>query len=147
MGANGSIQMYESFRLPPAERPAPVENASLVAAQRRFGFLSGAFNAVLAVWAIILVLTASLEMSPIERYPIENTLRSASKRPLVLIDAKGQTFARRGECVAAPVTVAEFRRSSIATTAWTHAAFCARRGATTRPAAPARAAAPSLSSL
>jgi penicillin-binding protein 1A len=105
--------MSDSLGLPPADRSAPAENASLVAAQRRFGSLSGVFNATVTFWACVLVLAASLEMTPIQRYPLENTLRAATKRPLVLVDSKGQTFARRGECVASPVTIAELPRHFI----------------------------------
>ena len=44
---------------------------------------------------------------PSVRYPIEQTLRPATMRPLVLLGDDGKPFARRGDCMAAPVTLAE----------------------------------------
>ena len=99
--------MLKSFGFARAVLAAWADNASLIVAGRRFGFLSGIVNASLTVAAVIFALAAAVEMSPIERYPLANTLRGATKRPLVLIDAKGQPFAKRGDCVAAPVTLAE----------------------------------------
>ena len=76
-------------------------------ANRRFDLLSGFVNAVVVVSCGILGLIASLEVPPIVRYPIEQTLRPAIKRPLVLLTADGQPFAKRGDCMAAPVTIDE----------------------------------------
>jgi penicillin-binding protein 1A len=79
----------------------------------RFGFLSAFLNSALAACVALLLLAASAQTSPLERYPIENTLRPASKRPLLLLDARGQPFARRGDCVAALATLAELPRHLI----------------------------------
>lgn len=64
-------------------------------------------NATLVISCGILGLIASLDVMPSVRYPIEQTLRPAARRPLVLLGADGQPFARRGDCMAAPVTLAE----------------------------------------
>jgi 1A family penicillin-binding protein len=99
--------------LPPAFDDVRVDQPAPSALRRRFGFLSGVLNAAAVALAVTMGIAASAVVSPIERYPIEHTLRPASKRPLVLMDAKGQAFARRGECVAAPVTLAEMPRHFI----------------------------------
>jgi penicillin-binding protein 1A len=78
-----------------------------VLANRQFHFLSGFANAMVVVSCGILGLIASLEVPPIVRYPIEQTLRPALKRPLVLLAADGKPFAKRGDCMAAPVTIDE----------------------------------------
>lgn len=102
--------MFETSGVPHAVGAALADSPALNAARRRFGFLSGIVNAFFTVAAMILVLAAAVEMSPIERYPLANTMREATKRPLLLLDAKGQPFAKRGDCVAAPVTIAEMPR-------------------------------------
>lgn len=58
-------------------------------------------------------MAATLPKPPSELYPIEATLRQPAKRPLVMLAADGQVFARRGECVAEPVTVGELPRHFI----------------------------------
>jgi penicillin-binding protein 1A len=89
----------------PPREPAP--------ARRPWRFLSGLANAFLVVSLGFLGMAAALPKPPTELYPIESTLRSASKRPLVMLAADGQVFARRGECVAEPVTLAELPRHFI----------------------------------
>ena len=84
-----------------------------VLTNRRFGYLSGFANALAVVSCGILGLVASLDVPPVVRYPIEQTLRPAIKRPLVLLAADGQPFARRGDCMGAPVTIDELPRHFI----------------------------------
>jgi len=96
-------------RFPSLHWPAPpsIPPAVAVFENRQFRFLSGVANALIVVSFGILGLIASLEVPPSVRYPIEQTLRPAIKRPLVLLAADGQTFARRGDCMGAPVTIDE----------------------------------------
>jgi penicillin-binding protein 1A len=69
--------------------------------------LSAAFNAALFGLVTLLVLASLLPAAPHVQYPIEQTLRPAVKRPLLLIGADGRPFAKRGECVDRPVRLAE----------------------------------------
>ena len=57
--------------------------------------------------------TAAFEATLDERYPVEQTLRSPARLPLVLISADGQPFAKRGECIAEPITLNELPRHFI----------------------------------
>ncbi len=85
-------------------------NVQSVVTRRRFGFLSGIGNAALVASAGLLGLVASLPEPPYQQYPIENTVRPAVKRPLLLIGDDGKPFAKRGECVAEPVKLDELPR-------------------------------------
>jgi penicillin-binding protein 1A len=119
--------MYEPFEFPHSWSPAPgtaretapkiaTETAparETVPARRPWGFLSGLANAFLIVSLGFLGMAAALPKPPTELYPIESTLRQPAKRPLVMLAADGQIFARRGECVAEPVTLAELPRHFI----------------------------------
>ncbi len=58
-------------------------------------------------------LIVAYEAPPSEQYPIEQTLRSAAKRPLVLLMADGEPFARREGCVAEAVTLEQVPRHLI----------------------------------
>ncbi len=98
--------MSEGFGLPyPPRRSFVPENS--VRPCRRYGVLSGFANGLLTVSLCLLGMSVAVETPLNERYPVENTLRPAGKRPLVLIAADGQRFAERGECVAEPVTLSE----------------------------------------
>ncbi|MBX2806477.1 MAG: PBP1A family penicillin-binding protein [Hyphomicrobiales bacterium] len=68
-------------------------------------FLSRLSNAAVVLGLGLAGLAASFPQRVYEAYPLENTLRPAADRPLLLIDANGEPFARRGDCTAAPVTV------------------------------------------
>jgi 1A family penicillin-binding protein len=83
----------------------PVEILESEIARRRLGYLSGFSNALMVVAACFLGLVASLATPLLQQFPIEDTLRPAQKRPLLLISSDGQPFARRGDCVAEPVTL------------------------------------------
>jgi penicillin-binding protein 1A len=98
--------MSEGFGLPYPPRRSSVPESSAPAA-RGYGVLSGFANGLLTVSLCLLGMSVAVETPLHERYPVENTLRPAGKRPLVLIAADGQRFAERGECVAEPVTLAE----------------------------------------
>lgn len=76
-------------------------------ARRLAGFLSGLSNAILIGGGALLGPVLAFETTLSERYPIEHTLRSPAKVPLELISADGQLFAKRGECMAEPVTLDE----------------------------------------
>jgi penicillin-binding protein 1A len=97
-------------RFPSLHWPAPPSIPPSVLENRQFHFLSGVANALIVVSFGILGLIASLEVPPSVRYPIEQTLRPASKRPLVLLAADGQPFAKRGDCMAPPVKIDELPR-------------------------------------
>jgi penicillin-binding protein 1A len=90
---------------PPETQPAPA--APPAAAGGAFRFLSGLSNAILIGGAALLWPVLAFETALSERYPIERTLRTPAKLPLVLIGADGQPFARRGECMAEPVALNE----------------------------------------
>ena len=105
--------MNEPNELPPPTQPAPVPVAQSAAAGRLVGFLSGLSNAILIGGIALLGAAAALEASLDGRYPIEHTLRSPAKLPLALISADGQLFAKRGECIAEPVTLNELPRHFI----------------------------------
>jgi penicillin-binding protein 1A len=98
--------MSEGFSLPYPPRRSPVPESSARAAGR-YGILSGLANGLMTVSLCLLGMSVAVETPLNERYPVENTLRPAGKRPLVLIAADGQRFAERGECVAEPVTLPE----------------------------------------
>jgi penicillin-binding protein 1A len=102
--------MNEPNELPPTTQPAPEPIGQATAARRMFGFLSGLSNAILIGGGALLGSVVSFETTLNERYPIAHTLRSPTKPPLVLISADGQPFAKRGECMAEPVTLDELPR-------------------------------------
>jgi penicillin-binding protein 1A len=64
-------------------------------------------NGLMVVSLGLLGIAAAMVTPPSQRYPLESTIRPASKRPLVLLAADGQPFAKRGDCVAEPATLAE----------------------------------------
>jgi penicillin-binding protein 1A len=99
--------MYEPFGFPRAYSPPPVEAPKAARAKRPLRFLSGLANGFLIVSLGFLGMASALTVAPYKLYPLESTLRPASKRPLVMRAADGEVFARRGECVAEPVTVQE----------------------------------------
>jgi penicillin-binding protein 1A len=105
--------MIIPVRSPSLRWPAPPPIPPSLLENRSFGFLSGFANALIVVSCGTLGLVASLEIPPSVRYPIEQTLRPAIKRPMILLSADGQPFARRGDCMAAPVTVEELPRHFI----------------------------------
>jgi 1A family penicillin-binding protein len=70
-------------------------------------FVSGLTNAVLVLGISLVGFAASFPEKVYEAYPIENTLRPATDRPLLLIGADGEPFARRGDCTARPATLSE----------------------------------------
>jgi penicillin-binding protein 1A len=105
--------MNEPNEFPPATQPAQDPIAQLAAARRLSGFLSGLSNAILIGGIAFLGLTAAFEATLDERYPVEHTLRSPARLPLVLISADGQPFAKRGECIAEPITLNELPRHFI----------------------------------
>ncbi len=105
--------MNEPNEFPRPTQLAPDPIAQSAAAGRLFGFLSGLSNAVLIGGIALLGAAAGFEATLSERYPIERTLRSPAKLPLVLISADGQPFAKRGECIAGPVTLNELPRHFI----------------------------------
>ena len=84
----------------PIFQSIPVEILESEITRRRLGYLSGFSNALMVVAVCFLGLVASLATPLLQQYPIESTLRPAQKRPLVLIGADGQPFAKRGDCVA-----------------------------------------------
>jgi len=88
-------------------RPAPFAGPTWFDSVKRFGLLSAFANGLMTVGACLLGLALVGETPLAVRYPLENTLRPADKRPLVLIGADGQTFASRGDCVAGPVALHE----------------------------------------
>jgi len=72
---------------------------------KKFGFLSELFNiGILCIFCGVAGLTF-LGQPVYELYPVEKTLRAADKRPLVLMSAEDKQFAKRGDCVAAPVSI------------------------------------------
>lgn len=93
--------------------PGPLPTPPSALTDRQYGLLSGIANALLVVSCGLLGLVASLDVAPAVRYPIEQTLRPAAKRPLVLLTADGKPFAKRGDCMAAPVTIGELPRHLI----------------------------------
>ena len=97
-----SLHLPLRFSIPPS-----------VFANRQFGAVSAFANATIVAGCAMLGMVASLEIPPSVRYPIEQTLRPAVKRPVVLLGADGQTFARRGDCMASPVTIDELPRHFI----------------------------------
>jgi penicillin-binding protein 1A len=99
--------MDDTYGIPPAVRSALVAIAQSAATRKLCGGLSGLASALLVVFGGLLGLVVTFDPSLIERYPIEKTLRSATKRPMVLISADGQRFARRGDCLAEPITINE----------------------------------------
>jgi penicillin-binding protein 1A len=105
--------MNEPNEFPRPTKPAPHPIAQPAAAGRLFGFLSGLSNAILIGGFALLGAAAAFEATLNERYPIEHTLRSPARLPLVLIGADGQPFAKRGECIAGPVTLNELPRHFI----------------------------------
>ena len=102
--------MNEPGELPPATHD-PIVQSNFT--ERLAGFLSGLSNAILIGGVALLGPVAAFETTLSERYPIEHTLRSPAKLPLVLISADGQPFAKRGECMAEPVTLNELPRHFI----------------------------------
>lgn len=99
--------------LPAIQRFFSAAAGDLPARRRQFGFFSLLSNGVLILSLSGLGAIASLEQPPYKRYAIENTVRSAAKRPLVLIGADGEPFAVRGDCVAESVTLEELPRHLI----------------------------------
>ena len=105
--------MNEPNEFPPATQPA--EDPSTVSRRRkavRFSVWRLECNSDLGAsrsWRRPPGFDATLS----ERYPIEHTLRSPAKLPLVLIGDDGQPFAKRGECIAGPVTLNELPRHFI----------------------------------
>ncbi len=70
-------------------------------------FVSGLSNAVVVLGICLVGFAASFPHRVYEIYPLQNTLRPATDRPLLLIDTNGKLFARRGDCTAEPVTLPE----------------------------------------
>jgi penicillin-binding protein 1A len=99
--------MIEPYGISPAFRAALVAIVQSAETRRRSGYLSGLANALMIALSGLLTLVAALDPPLVARYPIEKTLRSATKRPMVLISADGQRFARRGDCLAEPITLNE----------------------------------------
>ncbi|WP_088346818.1 MULTISPECIES: transglycosylase domain-containing protein [Rhodomicrobium] len=99
--------MNVSNGLPRAFPPALIALLQPSQRLRRFGSLSGLANTLTIMSFGLLAIVVTLKITPRDDYPIEQTLRAAVKRPLVLIGADGQQFAERGECVAEPVKLAE----------------------------------------
>jgi penicillin-binding protein 1A len=104
--------MNEPNEFLPATLPA-LDPIARLAVRRLSGFLSGLSNAIIIGGIAFLGAAAGFETTLSERYPIEHTLRSPAKLPLVLISADGQPFAKRGECIAEPVTLNELPRHLI----------------------------------
>jgi penicillin-binding protein 1A len=94
-------------------RPIPNPITLSAATGRLVDILSGLFNAIVIGGGAILGPVVAFETTLSERYPIEHTLRSPAKLPLVLISADGLPFAKRGECMAEPVTLDELPRHFI----------------------------------
>jgi penicillin-binding protein 1A len=105
--------MNKPYARPSAIPPALAAPVGLAAVRKKFGFLPALFNTILMTCGGLLVLGSAAEPALRERYPIEQTLRPAIKRPLVLISADGQPLAVRGDCVAGPVTLNELPRHFI----------------------------------
>jgi penicillin-binding protein 1A len=110
--------MSVDFRLPPTSwcgvfAREKWQDDKWQGAGRRYGFLSAWANGLMTVSACLLGLAVATETPVNVRYPVENTVRPASKRPLVLLAADGQPFARRGDCIAAPVALTELPRHLI----------------------------------
>src|SRR5579864_2933066 len=97
--------MNEPYEQPPTIPPGLI--AQSAATRRLIGILSGLFNAILIGGGALLGVAVAFGSTLSERYPVEHTLRSPAKPPLVLIGADGQPFAKRGECMAEPVTLNE----------------------------------------
>lgn len=68
---------------------------------------SAALNILLMGAAALMVGTAGVRQPLPAQYPLEKTLEIETDRQLVLLDATGREFARRGGCVAAPVKKSE----------------------------------------
>jgi penicillin-binding protein 1A len=81
--------------------------------KKPFRLLSGLINGLLIVCMVFVAQVATFDPPLLEQYPIEQTLRGASTRPLLLLSADGEPFARRGDCVSEPVTLAELPRHLI----------------------------------
>jgi penicillin-binding protein 1A len=81
--------------------------AEAVVTIRHLRVASSLGNAVLVIGAALLGGAASLDTPLRQQYRIEDTLRPAASRPLILIGADGAVFARRGDCMAEPVTLQE----------------------------------------
>jgi penicillin-binding protein 1A len=94
----------------PMYRSISAEMLQSEVTQRQLGFLSGLSNALVVIFGCFLALTASLSVPLLQQYPIENTLRPAVKRPLLLVGSDRQIFAERGDCVAEPVTLKQMPR-------------------------------------
>ncbi len=105
--------MIGPYGLGRAVIPAFIVIIRSAAIRQRVGYLSGLANALLILSGGLLGVATASETPPIKRYPIEHTLRSASKRPLLLFAADGKPFAERGECTAEPVTLDELPRHFI----------------------------------
>jgi penicillin-binding protein 1A len=74
---------------------------------RPFRLLSGSSNMALVFGVSLLGVAASMSDRPADLYPLENTLRPAAARPLLMLAADGVPFATRGDCVAELVTIGE----------------------------------------
>ena len=105
--------MRDGYGFPLLPRPEWSSSEKLPDRPRGYGFLSGLANGLMIVSLCLLGLAAAAEKPVSERYPLENTLRPAGKRPIVLIGADGQPFAERGDCVAEPVRLSELPRHFI----------------------------------
>jgi penicillin-binding protein 1A len=96
-----------------AKAKAATQHILFADAAHRFGRLSGLSNGAIVLGATLMGFAASHSAPLYEQYPIENTVRPAERRPLILAGADGRPFAERGDCIAEPVTLAELPRHMI----------------------------------
>ncbi|MGF1620191.1 MAG: transglycosylase domain-containing protein [Rhodomicrobiaceae bacterium] len=100
---------FKPMKLPPLSRATYYWVAFREYAERlrHYGFLSASVNALIIFSLGTLAMLTSLGAPVSELYPLEKTLRPAENRPLVMLAANGQPFAKRGDCVADAVTLKE----------------------------------------
>jgi penicillin-binding protein 1A len=80
---------------------------------RPFRLLSASSNMALVLGVSLLGVAASMPARPGDLYPLENTLRPAAARPMLMLAADGTPFAARGDCVAELVTVGDLPKHLI----------------------------------
>ncbi len=103
-----------ALRLKTKTSPKPVTPAYLIRPRKpktawRFQFhvLSPLANLSVIAAAALLTVARAYDPAPAITYPLAKTVEVPADRELVLLDARGRPFARRGGCVDSPVTYGE----------------------------------------
>ena len=77
------------------------------ARRRRIWFLSPLVSFAVIASSLLLSASRAYEPAPAKTYPLSKTLEAPTDRELILLDANGKPFARRGGCYDTPVTLHE----------------------------------------